>query len=523
VPSGTTPRGWSLLRPYQQEDAIALASGKIVGLWNAPGVGKTPTALAALVLAGVRWPVLVVTKAMGRRVWPRDAAWVLGSDYMPGIVDGLGERAGTDLYDAGVHVRARWSPRESRVQSVVYSSVEAALERHPIIVVSYEIVERYDLWSQHWGALVLDEAHAVKGGYLPARKRKRKSDGQMVWSGRSARFELCRAIAQDVRRHGGPVWELTATPVPDRRRDLFGQLNIVLPNIFPKGYDFLLRYCDLKKKQISVGGEVREVNDSAGKSNTPALKQLVETYFTVRKREQIADQLPRLQIDVQFVPCDEKSVRFMGNDVETSIARAAATKLPHALDIARDYLLNGCKVAMTTVRRVLAHEIDGAVKSKKFMNSLPRHIREQLRTECVTGEVPSSERSYLLERFNDIEGCPAILSATSDCLLESIDLHKTHAAIILGLPDTPGKVEQLLGRFSRLGGIPVNVIFLIAEGTIDERIKELLLDKLSDTTALNVDTQGGENIARVLKPQVDEQAVMDGLRAWLAAGSREER
>jgi hypothetical protein len=862
MPSRSYPKGWSFLRPYQQEDALSLAERRAVGLWCPPGVGKSACALSALQLANITWPALIVTKSLGRGVWPRDARWVLGTDFMPGIVDGLAPRRGVDLYDVGVHPRAGWSSTSMAPQSVVYSSVEAALERHQAVVVSYEVMERPDLWDVRWGAFILDESHAVKGGYLPTRKRVRKTDGKLGWTGRSARYELCKAMAEEVHRHGGPVWELTATPVPDRRRDLFGQLNVVLPRMFPKGIDFLKRYClapetpvllssgvyksagqlcagdavlgwskpqgrerghrgirpatvvavttrqaerwrldledgssvvctrdhmwfaggyeqgsvseyrptlsdvghrdrtghgrlaitrllrvfpsavdapdiedvrymtgyvrglvdgdgcvlrrclgkakrqdrlryhhrvvvamkdkvavdrfvdfcakldmnfrrrfraydglheagsycentyrffvhqrpgkdrlfwagwlagmmdaegaadanlicqfksdkkihfitralsllgfspkrhpsgvcfaggvksyisfwiktrpvvirklqhrlaahapgitgqhlhidrrtalgvgpvvtvttsagnffadglaskncDLKMKTIFAGGQARDVMDSTGKSNSAELKEVLSRYFIVRTREEIASQLPRMQLDVQVVPPNETSVRFLGGDVETAIARAAAVKLPAALEVALDYLLTGGKVVLTTVRRELAHEIDGAIQSEKFLKQLPRHVRERVFIDCVTGEVPATERMHRLEAFNEMTGRPAILSATSDCLLESIDLHYTHALIVLGLPYTPGQIEQLLGRFSRLGGIPVNVVFLVAEGTIDERIKELVLDKLVDTVALGTDTQGGEHIAAKLKIEHDETAVMSGLLAWV--------
>jgi hypothetical protein len=512
------PIGWNRLRSYQKEDATLLAERVKVGEWAPPGVGKSALILAALMIANVSWPVLIVTKSLGRRVWPRDARWVLGADYVPGIVDGLSARPGVNYHDEGVHADDDWSPHHSPVQPVTYSSVAAALDRHPAVVVSYEVMERPDLWTVPWGAFILDEAHAIKGGYLAARKRVRKSDGKLGWSGTSARYELCRDMARLVRARGGPVWELTATPTPDRRRDLFGQLNIALPNMFPESLPFLRKFCDYKQKRIFIGGEARDVPDSTGKSNDEELKAILSRYFIVHSREQLADQLPRMQLDTKVVQAAQNSVRHIGGDIETAIARAALSKIPAGLEIASDYLSTGGKVVLTVTRRELAHQLDARVKSEKFLKTLPRVVRERLVFECLTGEVPALERSGRLNDFNEMVGRPGVLVATSDSLLESIDLHKVHAAIILGLPYSPGQVEQLLGRFSRLGGLNVVIHFVVAEGTIDDRIKELVLDKLTDSINLGADTQGGTAIKESLKTVRDEHEVMNGLRAWLNSG-----
>ena len=359
--------GWGRLRRYQREDAVALASRAKVGVWMPPGVGKTSIIWAALALAHVDWPVLIVTKSLGRRVWPRDARWVLGSDYVPGIVDGFSSRHGDNWHDEGVHADDDWDAASGRPQVVTYSSVEAALARHMGVVVSYEVLERSDLWDVPWGAVVFDEAHAVKGGYLPARKQVRRSDGTFGWSGQSARYELCKDMAMAVRQRGGVVWQLTATPMPDRRRDLFGQLNIALPALFPNSLDFLKKFCNFHMKTIFIGAEPREVPDSTGSSNTAELSEALSRYFLVHSREELADQLPKMQLVVKTVPPDQKSVRNLGGDVETAIARAAAIKLPAGLEIAAEYLTTNGKVVLTVTRRELARKLDAEVKSEKFL------------------------------------------------------------------------------------------------------------------------------------------------------------
>ena len=69
-------RGWDRLFAWQREGAAALASGAVRGLWWGTGLGKTSTALAAIGLRERDGPALVVTRAIGREAWARDAGWI---------------------------------------------------------------------------------------------------------------------------------------------------------------------------------------------------------------------------------------------------------------------------------------------------------------------------------------------------------------------------------------------------------------------------------------------------------------
>jgi SNF2 family DNA or RNA helicase len=48
------------------------------------------------------------------------------------------------------------------------------------------------------------------------------------------------------------------------------------------------------------------------------------------------------------------------------------------------------------------------------------------------------------------------------------------------LPYTPGQLTQWEGRFTRLGqDRPVCIYYVIAEGTVDEHVASILLDKIA--------------------------------------------
>ena len=72
-----------------------------------------------------------------------------------------------------------------------------------------------------------------------------------------------------------------------------------------------------------------------------------------------------------------------------------------------------------------------------------------------------------------------LIVGTIDAWGESLNLQDTDVMLVVQLPYTPGKLDQLEGRATRLGqSRPVLIVYLVAEDTIDERVASIMLDKL---------------------------------------------
>lgn len=472
----------SLLRPYQLDAARQLASREKVGLWMAAGTGKTATVLAALYLVGLPRPYLVVTRALGRGVWARDAAWLLGDYHVPATLIG-----GTKMGD-GQHGEN------------VYSDLELALRHYNGVVISYDVLRGriQELCSHYWPVVIFDESHMVKGGHLP---KQRKRDGTI----HQTRFMFAQRLAKQAHSSGGYVWEMTATPIKDRPRDLWGQLELVLPGQFGTAWQFLHYFC------AASYGEYGLVTD--GLSNAEELRARLDRHFVRVTREQIADQLPLMTRSIVEVEKDEGAVEKWGGGLEDALARSAQMKYSSAVELAADYLNTDCKVVMVVNRRRLVPQLYQRFERMRS-KVLIRKAREGCPILAVTGDMEAMRRARELDAFNEAKG-PRALIATIDSLSESINLHKCDACIVLSLPYTHGILQQLEGRFSRLGGISSEIKYLVVRDTIDERVKALLLDKqekIIETCTSTTDTAAAKE-AFEMRERDDE--LLASLRSWL--------
>jgi SWI/SNF-related matrix-associated actin-dependent regulator 1 of chromatin subfamily A len=85
----------------------------------------------------------------------------------------------------------------------------------------------------------------------------------------SSFLKAAEAIAKRAKR----MILLSGTPALSRPRELFSQISLVDPTLFPYFQGFGIRYCDGHKVSYGAG---REVYDFTGSSNMHELKLIME-------------------------------------------------------------------------------------------------------------------------------------------------------------------------------------------------------------------------------------------------------
>ena len=173
------------------------------------------------------------------------------------------------------------------------------------------------------------------------------------------------------------------------------------------------------------------------------------------------------------------------------------------------------KVVIFTGRRTDCERIAAALEKGK-----PDHVP----LWWGHGGVSTKERDSMVLAYAACEE-PSIFVGTTDAFGESMDgLQCTDLAIFSLLPWTPGQVTQAEGRFSRKGSKrPVLIMYMVAEGTVDEHVADILLGKLEAVSSTLNDSEAA-GLASTLAGEQDEDAVIADILQLMEVqdGSEEE-
>jgi SNF2 family DNA or RNA helicase len=273
---------------------------------------------------------------------------------------------------------------------------------------------------------------------------------------------------------------LTATPLRNRVRDLYSPLDFIEPNCWGNTTAWMDRYADRKPARYGSGF------DTAGASNMEELKTRLAAVAHILTYKETHSQLPPKRRQSFYVaPEDQvkptggfsqehKAALHRGPSavLEVGLAEAASRKRAAVMGIVEDHLSSGQKVVVFTGRRKDC-EILG-----KSVEALTCVKRDGARVWCTHGEDSSKQRDAFVQEYMAHRGAGCFVSTGHSCG-ESINLDDTDAALMVQLPWTPDKLRQWEGRFHRASTTrPVLIYYVIAEGTVDEHMAAILIDKL---------------------------------------------
>lgn len=182
--------------------------------------------------------------------------------------------------------------------------------------------------------------------------------------------------------------------------------------------------------------------------------------------------------------------------LEMRLAEAASRKRAWIIATVQDAVEAGQKVVIFTGRR-------------KDCDRLGRELaKKHCEVRALHGGDTTADRERGRLWYVNHPG-PCVLVGTHDAWGEAVDgLQCTDLAIFAMLPWTPGSITQSEARFSRHGQKrPVLIMYVVASGTADERVSELLLEKLVAVRDTLDDNESGQ-VAAVLSGEADEDAIV---------------
>lgn len=503
--------------PYQLMGVAWAQSRPWVLLVYSCGSGKTLTAIMAAL--GQPGPVLVVVPAKARHVW-----WSQVQEY---------------THITPFRVRPKSERRKKDPTLEEYLDACRTDGARPFVVVGAESL------ADNLGAirsveptiLILDEIHTH--GSRKRWKAIQEADGTVSFKRRktaaseranSAISRENRAVASmDVSRLSSLRLRmgLTATPLDDGRpRRLWSQLDLLAPGSFSHSYSrFAQRYCDAKPGEF--GGL-----DDKGSSNMDELKARCSFLIHEVPYSESHAALPDTRVQVVYLSNTELNRAERWNDdqtfgqalkqlnreagsnpmlrervVETRLSEACSRKRRYVTDEVIEGLKGGGKVVVFTARRreteLWAHAVRRAVtRGDEAYGDVPVWVAH--------GGIPESERDEMIDTFRE-SGGPCCLIATGQSMGTGVDgMQTADLAIFAMLPWKPGDFVQWKGRFDRLGGSPTLLKVVVAEGTYDTRVVDILVDKFGPIESfLKADELSG--LGDKLRGTEDQGALLDSI------------
>lgn len=481
------------LTPYQREGVQAILSipGESGHFWWSAGAGKTLGALIWALAVGERLTV-VVTKAAIRPTWTREIrTYTKGVNWQ--VLEGMKpEGIGTIANDrptilvTGYDTLPEWIGLIER------------LKPHNAIFDEIHKVKSHKRWSAEVdlaGEGPSVEVLTTTGPEIanPFGDAPNGSAPPIIVPPPKVTYTLnenqtaaCYRLSRASRRRLGT----TATPIKDRVRDLWAQLDLIHPWEWGGYWDWARRYCgaaeglwggmtdkgetnlgELKRRLQFVG---HRVPYSVANRDLPPKRRLV-TYLKVF--EQVR---PEGGIAAELRSAGRQGANAL---LEARLMEAASRKRKAVLAHARDTLEAGEKVVIFTGRRIDCERLrkeadawlagerqkDGTFGAKKIAG---------LQIFSGHGGDSTDAREEIRLAYMAAKG-PTLLIGTGDAWGEGLDLQDTDLAIFAMLPYTPGQIIQWEGRFTRRGQKrPVLIRYLICEGSIDEHVAMILLEKL---------------------------------------------
>lgn len=471
----TTIPGFNFtLKPYQAEGVAHLERWDGTALIaDEPGLGKSAQVMAYAWRNRV-FPMLAIVPKTLLLNWRREITLMLGQQLTVQIV--------------GVSLSARRTEALKREWPHVTFS-KTALPGFDVTLVNYDIVSRNQtaLEAVGFNYVVVDESHKIKNA-----KAQRTQAILRLITGRVAVKQNGAAKTKWEVAHSGIARAtfLSGTPMVNRPVELWTTVNTLAGWVpeFGEFFRFGTRYCNATRNRWGW--------DFTGHSNLDELNHLLTSTVMIRRRKSdVLSQLPpktfvTVPLEFDRREYDSVAAAFEGrgdwrqgmdtlvrhggrpavsNEAIVAINKcreiAGLAKLGSAIEWILDYVEEGEKLV------VFAHH-------QHMVDSVADAVRQAgIGVRVIRGGVGLEERAQAAEDFqNDPSVRVIVLNMASAGF--GITLTAASACAFLQLPWSPSDMIQCADRVHRIGQVcNVTVYNLVAEGTCEEQIGELIMAK----------------------------------------------
>lgn len=292
----------------------------------------------------------------------------------------------------------------------------------------------------------------------------------------------------DLAKHVDCLWPMTGTPIRNRPYDLWPMLHAINPKEFRGYWKFVYDWCEVTDN--GFGTDVGGLKED----RIPAFQMMLMPYMLQRDRTvlnlpPLSHQFVRLPLDKGADKAYKSMVEHMvaiTNDGQILAAPTVLAQLTRLRQIAVDPALVDVPGDSAKTEWLLDWMEDHAEDHKvlvfctfaKYIERLMANKAfQKYKPVTITGQVSAEGRRRAAEELRENKKCRA-LAATVDAAGEGVNAQAADVVVFINKPWTPDLVEQCIGRAYRRGqDKPVHVYHLIAKGTAEEDLEEILREK----------------------------------------------
>lgn len=295
---------------------------------------------------------------------------------------------------------------------------------------------------------------------------------------------------------------LTATMIKNELLEGWGIYSALVPGLFGSKSDFMDNYCIVRMQQIPKSRRQIPVVVGYRKGAIEAFKTMIDPYYLGRAKHDVAKELPPLtsttvktgMSKAQREKYDEALTGLLeigtktGDVLEKNVT--VLTKVAYCQLIADHPGLIDCDGESEKLDVLIDMLTDGELSGKKVIvytrfkkmvydYMLPALKAAKIKAVEITGDCDEKKRKAHQDAFQNPKGDTRVICITS-AASEAINLQAAEALVFYDTPWSAGEYLQIIGRMSRIGSVHDRIfaIHLVAEGTIDERVQNIIKKKM---------------------------------------------
>jgi SNF2 family DNA or RNA helicase len=430
-----------VLRPFQKiaVSFIESRNGRVL-IGDEMGLGKTLETIAWMVYKGKSiFPILIVCPATLKLNWLAEFR--------------------------------KWTNWENKIE--ILSGTTPYPTTKPIAIINYDILFEWHekiIESMCPKLMVMDESHYCKtSGTI-----YKKIDGMRKKVINTQRSYAVEVIAKNTKH----VIGLTGTPFLNRPSEIFNQIRIINPKLFPSFKSFGNRYCNPTFNGFATV--------YSGASRTEELHSILKTELMIRRRkEDVLKELPEKTYTFQFLEIDnEREYRKAEEEIIAYLRSIDTKKADRARNAEALVRLNTLRqlVAVGKLKQAISWISDFIENNKLVVfahhNKVISAIENAFKGQCVKidGSVSHKKRQEAVELFQETD-VPLFIGNIQAAGV-GITLTATSHACFAEYPWSPGLYSQACDRVHRIGQKSAVTIWnLVASNTIEVDMVQMLENK----------------------------------------------